>query len=303
MKRVETNKDMARLLFASVTRPINAAMAGAGTLFAVAGANHPLGFIGAAMLLATLGLVGRDLSNKEFLQEALGDGGRPKALPEIPESLAGQYRLHCLEAKRHYEKTIEAMEYGGPDISEELRPLREQIMEYVESVYRLAARAHHLDAQLTGSSRNEINKEIEKIRAQMVLTSDAVSRKHLERTREQKEEQLLSYDELALWVKRIQNQMQWINAALENAQFKIMKICSADMKSGSSQADELAQNIQNTLEEVRLFERSLDSAYSEDASMAPAGSLQSWDERAESTKRLSQGPTGPDSTRQLPSGG
>ncbi|MDQ2732723.1 MAG: hypothetical protein M3Y56_13780 [Armatimonadota bacterium] len=293
MRRAE-NKDIARLMFASITRPINAALTGAGTLFAVAGMTspaHTLGFVGAAMLVGTLGLVGRDLSNKDFIQEVLTEGEPMKALPEIPESLAGQYRLHCLEAKRHLEKTTEAMESSGPEMAEELTPIREQIMEHVESVYRLAARAHHLDGALSNSSRNEINKEIEKIKAQMVIQPDPVSNRHLQRTLEQKQDQLTTYDELALRVRRIQAQMQSINATLDNVQTKVLKIVTSDLKSGSSQTDELSHNLQSMLEEVKSFEKSLDYTLSsdEDPSLPPPGSLESWDMRAGKGKQLSAG--------------
>jgi hypothetical protein len=292
VKRAE-NKDIARLMFASITRPINAALAGAGTLFAVAGLAHPvsaLGMAGVAMLVATAGSVGRDLYNKDFVQEVLTEGPTQRALPEIPDSLAGQYRLQCLAAKRHYEKTIEAMDAAGPEMAEELFEMRQQVMEMVETIYTLAHKAHRIDGSLASQSRNEILKEIEKIKAQLVLTSDPTSRKHLERTREQKEEQLLTYDELALQVKRIQAQMQSINASLDNVQLKVIKISSADLKNGAT--DEITQGLQKLLAEVRLFEKSLDSTYAGDSPLPALDSLESWDERAEKRNRLPPAPLG-----------
>jgi len=290
VKKVENNKDIARLMFASVTRPINAALAGAGTLFVVAGVtNHPLGLLGAALLLGTTYSMGRDLSSKEFVSEVLEEGTPMKALPEIPDSLAGQYRLQCLEAKRHMEKTIEAIESGGPEMAPDLMAMRDQIVESVESVYRFAGRAHHIDGILTASSRNEINKEIEKIRAQLVLATDPETRMHLEGTLEQKAEQLKNYDELALMVKRIQAQMQYVNASLENVQFKVLKLVStAEFRLGPGQTDEVTASLQNLLHDVKNFERSLEDAYADKPSLR-SGTIQAWDEQLEQRNRLPSG--------------
>ena len=284
------NKALLRLMLASITRPINAALAGAGTLFTVAAVTGPhtplLGLVGGAMLLGTLGSMGKDLGDKRFVREVLTEGEGMKALPEIPSALAGQYRLYCHEAQQHMEKTLQAIDSAGPEVADELQVLRDGLIQNVATVYRLAQRAHQTDSDLTSSSKNDILKDIEKVRAQMVLTKDPETRRHNERTLEQKEQQLATYEELATRVRRIQSQMQAINATLENIQFKVMKITTEDIRSG--QASELNENLQRLLEDVRLFEQSFDMA-SNSQRLGAVGSLESWDERSQQRGRLPSG--------------
>src|SRR6185437_2474103 len=103
-------------------------------------------------------------------------------------------------------------------------------------------------------------------------TKDPETRRHNERTLEQKEQQLATYEELATRVRRIQSQMQAINATLENIQFKVMKITTEDIRSG--QASELNDNLHRLLEDVRLFEQNFDMA-SNSQRLGAVGSLES----------------------------
>jgi len=247
-----------RIALRAAASPINVAVAGAAAAGAIALHSWPLGALGGAAYAA---LVAWDLVSPDFWRRALSRGGADTKVGakfpnpnKIVDPALRQTAAIVLAARA---KLDALMREASGDVAVQLAGVRVSVDELEERAASLLRTGDQLVRYLAGSDVDGVRREIERLRARAVQTSDGQAKDQYEQSAKAREEQLAVITDIASAVERVYANLSRIVATLEGLSAKVVRMGAMDAQAMDNLSGDMNAELESMNRDIDTFEQTL----------------------------------------------
>jgi len=247
-----------RIALRAAASPINVAVAGAAAAGAIALHSWPLGALGGAAYAA---LVAWDLVSPDFWRRALSRGGADTKVGakfpnpnKIVDPALRQTAAVVLAARA---KLDALMREASGDVAVQLAGVRVSVDELEERAASLLRTGDQLVRYLAGSDVDGVRREIERLRARAVQTSDGQAKDQYEQSAKAREEQLAVITDIASAVERVYANLSRIVATLEGLSAKVVRMGAMDAQAMDNLSGDMNAELESMNRDIDTFEQTL----------------------------------------------
>lgn len=257
---MESNQQrrVAQVLWRAAVRPMNLLLLLLSTFLLLDPRARAYGALGlllyvAAVYAGTAWQAAR-APRQERAAAAEGAGQEDAAAPLEP---CYQQSVRVAEAARR--RLRAAVESAGEARARVLTPIATQADQVVAHLEGLVTRAQQLRVFLGRGNREHWVQELAALDERIAACTDEFTREQYRQARRAREEQLRSFDDLALCLGRVEAQITNVLSSLEAAEAKVMRLQAADLHPPGPVADTVTRSLQELSLEMTGFQESIDA--------------------------------------------